>query len=172
MGPRSGPHPGSSGGRAAGDRVRDDPDGRRKAVDLPGELVMPHLQFELNLAPTPDQKARFAAAVIRHFATIMDTGTDHIGITLRSYGRDDLVFGRAADPGRGIAFLNADIRKGRTSDQKRRLALAVMQELEAVFGIPPRSVYVVYTEHDGEHFQMDDRVLPSWTEGEDPLAGP
>lgn len=132
---------------------------------------MPHLQFELNLTPTPEQKARLAKAVVGHFATIMDTGTDHIGITIRAYGRDDLVFGRAADPAEGIAFLNADIRRGRTADQKRRLALAVMQELEAVFGIPRRSVYVVYTEHDGENFQMDDRVLPSWTEGEDPLSG-
>jgi phenylpyruvate tautomerase PptA (4-oxalocrotonate tautomerase family) len=131
---------------------------------------MPHLQFELNLAPTPEQKARFAQAVVQHFATIMDTGTDHIGITLRCYGRDDLIFGRAADPGKGIAFLNADIRQGRTADQKRRLALAIMGEIEGVFGVPKRSVYVVYTEHDGPDFQMDDRVLPSWTEGEDPLA--
>lgn len=131
---------------------------------------MPHLQFELNLAPTPEQKARFAQAVVEHFATIMDTGTEHIGITLRCYGQDDLVFGRAPDPKKGIAFLNADIRQGRTADQKRRLALAIMGELERVFGIAKRAVYVVYTEHDGPDFQMDDRVLPSWTAGEDPLA--
>jgi hypothetical protein len=32
------------------------------------------------------------------------------------------------------------------------------------------AVYVIFTEHDGEHFQLSDRVLPSWTAGEDPLA--
>jgi phenylpyruvate tautomerase PptA (4-oxalocrotonate tautomerase family) len=132
---------------------------------------MPHLQFELNFAAKAEDKARFAASVVRHFGTIMDTGTDHVAITLRCLGRDDLVFGRAVDPGRGIAFLNADIRRGRTADQKRRLALAVMDELERTWSVPKRSVYVIYTEHDGENFQLEERVLPSWSEGEDPLSG-
>jgi phenylpyruvate tautomerase PptA (4-oxalocrotonate tautomerase family) len=136
------------------------------------EVRMPHLQFELNFTPGGEEKQRFAEAVVRHFATVMDTGTDHIGITFRCYGQRDLVFGRAERPERGVAFLNADIRRGRTADQKRRLALAIMRELEATWRVPTRSVYVVYTEHDGENFQMDDRVLPSWSTGEDPLADP
>jgi len=133
---------------------------------------MPHLRFDLNFEVPPEEKGRFAAAVIAHFSSIMDTGTDHIAVTFRCYRRGDLVFGRAETPARGIAFLDADIRKGRTADQKRRLALAVMGELKKIWGVPTRSVYVVYTEHDGENFQLDDRVLPSWSTGEDPLAGP
>ena len=132
---------------------------------------MPHLSFDLNFSPTSEEKRRFAEAVVGHFAKIMDTGTDHIGITFRAYGREDLVFGRAERPEKGIAFLDADIRRGRTADQKRRLALAVMDELEKTWRVPKRSVYVVFTEHDGENFQLDDRVLPSWNEGEDPLSG-
>jgi phenylpyruvate tautomerase PptA (4-oxalocrotonate tautomerase family) len=132
---------------------------------------MPHLSFDLNFSPAPEEKRRLAEAVVGHFAKIMDTGTDHIGITFRAYGRYDLVFGRAEEPEKGIAFLDADIRRGRTADQKRRLALAIMDELERTWRVPKRSVYVVYTEHDGENFQLDDRVLPSWSEGEDPLAG-
>ena len=131
---------------------------------------MPHLQFELNFAPSAEEKRRFAAAVVRHFATVMDTGADHVAVTLRAYGRDDLAFGRAEQPEKGVAFVNADIRRGRTAEQKRRLALAFMEELQATWGVPRRSVYVIYTEHDGENFQMDDRVLPSWSAGEDPLA--
>lgn len=133
---------------------------------------MPHLAFDLNFALQPDEKRRFAEAVVNHFATIMDTGTDHIGITFRSYGREDLVFGRAGKPDEGIVFLDADIRNGRTADQKRRLALAIMSELERTWNVPPRNIYVVYTEHDGPNFQMNDRVLPSWSPGEDPLADP
>ena len=132
---------------------------------------MPHLSFDLNFSPAPEEKRRFAEAVVGHFAKIMDTGTDHIGVTFRAYGRHDLVFGRAEEPEKGIAFLDADIRRGRTADQKRRLTLAIMDELERAWRVPKRSVYVVYTEHDGENFQLDDRVLPSWSEGEDPLAG-
>lgn len=131
---------------------------------------MPHLQFETNLNPGAEERRRFSAAVIRHFSEVMDTGTDHIAVTVRSFGPNDLAFGRAEDPARGIVFLNADIRRGRTADQKRRLALAIMDELERAWKVPRQSVYVIYTEHDGENFQLSDRVLPSWTAGEDPLA--
>jgi len=131
---------------------------------------MPHLQFELNFTPPPEAKRAFASAVVRHFATIMDTGTDHIGISIRCFGEGDLTFGRAVQPSKGIAFLNADIRLGRTRDQKRRLSLAIIDELGTRFGVPREAVYVILTEHDGEHFQLSDRVLPSWSTGEDPLA--
>ncbi|MDT8440109.1 MAG: hypothetical protein RQ723_00435 [Desulfuromonadales bacterium] len=130
---------------------------------------MPHLQFELNFTPDPAEKRAFAAAVKQHFATIMSTGTDHIGITFRCYAPGDLVFGRAGEEGR-IAFLNADIRVGRTAEQKRRLSLAIMAELEQRWQMPQAHVYVIYTEHDGPDFQLSDRVLPSWQTGEDPLA--
>jgi phenylpyruvate tautomerase PptA (4-oxalocrotonate tautomerase family) len=133
---------------------------------------MPHLQFDLNLTPTDEEKARFARAIVGHFSRIMDTGTDHIGISLRCLGPRDLVFGRAERPEAGIAFVNADIRRGRTADQKRRLALAFIDELHATWGVPKRAVYVIYTEHDGEHFQLEERVLASWSAGEDPLADP
>jgi hypothetical protein len=52
---------------------------------------MPHLQFEFNFTPERAQKVAFADAVRKHFATIMSTGTDHIGITYRCYQQDDLV---------------------------------------------------------------------------------
>jgi phenylpyruvate tautomerase PptA (4-oxalocrotonate tautomerase family) len=133
---------------------------------------MPHLQFDLNFTPRPEAKRAFASSVIAHFATIMDTGTDHIAISLRCLGEADLTFGRAVEPSRGIAFLNADIRLGRTRDQKRRLSLAIIDELGTRFGVPKESVYVILTEHDGEQFQLSDRVLPSWSTGEDPLADP
>ena len=131
---------------------------------------MPHLQFDLNFGATGEEKSRFAAAVIRHFAEVMDTGTDHIGVMLRTHDREALAFGRAAEGDGRIVFLNADIRLGRTPDQRRRLALAIIAEAGRTWGVAERSVYVVYTEHDGEHFQLSDRVLPSWTPGEDPLA--
>lgn len=129
---------------------------------------MPHLQFELNFTPPAAQKREFAAAVKQLFASIMSTGTDHIGITFRCYATEDLVFGRAGDAGR-IAFLNADIRLGRTAEQKRQLCLAIMAELDRRWDLPQQNIYVIYTEHDGPDFQLSDRVLPSWQAGEDPL---
>ena len=131
---------------------------------------MPHLQFEVNFPVAREEKQRFAAAVVRHFAEIMDTGTDHIAVTLRCMGADDMAFGRAAPGGGRAAFVNADIRKGRTKEQKRRLALAYIDEIARTWDVAREAVYVIYTEHDGEQFQLSDRVLPSWSAGEDPLA--
>ncbi len=131
---------------------------------------MPHLQFEMNFAIPEPEKKTFAEQVKAHFAAVMDTGTDHIAVTIRCYGRHDLAFGRATDPNDGIAFINADIRGGRTSEQKRRLSLAFIDEIHRRFRVPRQNMYVILTEHAGEHFQLHDRVLPGWSEGEDPLA--
>lgn len=131
---------------------------------------MPHLQFEMNFAATYPDKSAFAERVKALFAEIMDTGTDHIGITLRAHGGNDLFFGRAVDPKAGIVFLNADIRNGRSADQKRRLALAIIDELHQRWQVPKEAIYIIYTERPGEHFQLSDRVLPNWSQGEDPLA--
>lgn len=131
---------------------------------------MPHLQFEMNFPATASDKSAFADRVKALFAEIMDTGTDHIGITLRAHGGNDLFFGRALDPTQGIVFLNADIRDGRSAQQKRRLALAIIDELHQRWRVPKESVYIIYTERPGEHFQLSDRVLPNWSQGEDPLA--
>jgi phenylpyruvate tautomerase PptA (4-oxalocrotonate tautomerase family) len=130
---------------------------------------VPHLQFEVNFPVSREEKTRFAAAVIRHFSEIMDTGTDHIAVTLRTFAPEDLTFGRAAPTGGRTAFVNADIRLGRTKDQKRRLALAYIDEIARTWGVAREAVYVILTEHDGENFQLSDRVLPSWSAGEDPL---
>ncbi|HUK66453.1 MAG TPA: tautomerase family protein [Anaeromyxobacteraceae bacterium] len=127
---------------------------------------MPHLQFDLNFAPSPEQKGRFAQAVLRGFAEIMDTGTDPIAMTLRTCPREDLLFGRSRD-GRAV-ILNADVRYGRSTEQKRRVALKIMEEVERFFGLPRRNVYVVLTEHEGESFQLSDEV-PTWRPGENPL---
>ena len=130
---------------------------------------MPHLQFEVNFPVSREEKTRFAASVIRHFSEIMDTGTDHIAVTLRTFAPEDLTFGRAAPTGGRTAFVNADIRLGRTKDQKRLLALAYIDEIARTWGVAREAVYVILTEHDGENFQLSDRVLPSWSAGEDPL---
>ena len=136
---------------------------------------MPHLAFDLSITPPEDAKARFTNAVIRNavirqFSQIMDTGAFHIAVSLRCLSRQDVIFGRS-DPAHGTAVVNADLRRGRSPDQKRKLALAFISELEDTFGIPRQNVYVVFAEHDGPDFQMYDGVLPSWSAGEDPLKG-
>jgi hypothetical protein len=130
---------------------------------------MPHLRIDLNFTVSSHDKTRFAAAVVEHFGRVMNTGTDHVAVSLRCAAREDIFFGRAADPAR-VALLDFDVRRGRTMGQKRELAMAVFGELQRTFAIAPSGAYLVYTEHDGPDFQMHDGVLPSWSAGEDPLA--
>jgi len=54
--------------------------------------------------------------------------------------------------------------------RKRQLALAIIDEIFSRWQVPKENVYVIYTERQGELFQLSDRVLPNWSAGEDPLA--
>ena len=131
---------------------------------------MPHLQFEINRTLTDSDKIAFAEAVRQLFSGVMDTGTDHISISIREFGTYNLSIGRATEPEKGIAIVNADIRQGRTMEQRRALSLGFMNLMHEKWGIPPEQVYVTLTEHKGEDFHLSDRYLANWQEGEDPLV--
>ena len=67
-------------------------------------------------------------------------------------------------------MVNADLRSGRTIEQRRVLALGFIELLGDRLDIPPEHVYVTFTEHKGEDFHLSERYLADWQEGEDPLA--
>ena len=131
---------------------------------------MPHLQFEINQPLLDADKIAFAAQVRQLFSEIMDTGTDHISISIREFGTHNLSIGRVTEPERGIALVNADIREGRTMEQRRRLTLGFMDLLHQQLNIPKKHMYVTLTEHKGEDFHLLEKYLAGWQEGEDPLA--
>jgi len=98
-----------------------------------------------NFSPKPQDKTRFADAVVQHFGNVMDTGTDHVAVTLRCGAREDLVFGRAGDPSRGIVFLNATFAAGGRRTRSAGSPSAVIDELGRVFDVPRSAVYVIFT---------------------------
>ena len=131
---------------------------------------MPHLQFEINQSLTDADKIAFAEKVRQLFSEIMDTGTDHISISIREFGTHNLSIGRVKEPEKGVAVVNADIREGRTIKQRRTLTLGFMDLLHETWKIPKEHMYVTLTEHKGEDFHLLEKYLASWQEGEDPLA--
>jgi len=131
---------------------------------------MPHLQFDINKSLAARDKQKFAEEVRQLFARVMDTGTDHISISIREFPTDNLSIGRVTQPERGIALVNADIRSGRSLEQRRKLSLGFMSLLASTWQIPQEHIYVTLTEHKGEDFHLVERYLASWREGEDPLA--
>lgn len=131
---------------------------------------MPHLQFEINRPLEDEDKIAFAKNVRELFSTIMDTGTDHISISIREFGTYNLSVGRVTEPEKGVALVNADIREGRTMEKRRSLTLGFMQLLYDTWQIPKEHMYVTLTEHKGEDFHLLERYLSGWQKGEDPLA--
>lgn len=131
---------------------------------------MPHIQIELNQTLSDTQKTALAGEVKALFARVMDTGTDHIATSIREYGTYNLDLGRVHDHSLGVALANIDLREGRTLQQRRNLALGLIDLLNRMLGIPPDHAYVTMTQHKGEDFHLVERYLGDWQEGDEPLA--
>ncbi|MGE4463002.1 MAG: tautomerase [Arcobacter sp.] len=129
---------------------------------------MPHLQFELNKKVSNESKEEFITQIRESFSTIMDTGTDHIAISIREYDKYSLTIGRA-NINDDICLMNLDIREGRTIEKRRKLALKYMEIIKENFGINQKNQYITFTEHKGEDFHLVEKYLATWQSGEDPL---
>lgn len=129
---------------------------------------MPHLRFEINRNIPDTTKVDLAHRVRQLFAEVMDTGTDHISISIYECATHDLSLGRVQEPEKGIALIDADVRAGRSLAQRRRLALGFIDLMQELLNIPAEHVYITYTQHPGEDFHLSDRVLANWQEDEDP----
>jgi 5-carboxymethyl-2-hydroxymuconate isomerase len=129
---------------------------------------MPHLQFEINKKVSDDSKEEFVNEIRNAFAHIMDTGIDHIAISIREYDKYSLTIGRAGITD-DICLMNLDIRLGRTIAKRRELALSYMQIVKENLGINEKNQYITFTEHKGEDFHLVEKYLSDWERGEDPL---
>ena len=130
---------------------------------------MPHLQFEINKKVSDDSKEEFVNEIRNAFAQIMDTGTDHIAISIREYDKYSLTIGRAEITD-DICLMNLDIRVGRTIEKRRELALSYKEIVKENLGIDQKNQYITFTEHKGEDFHLIEKYLSKWETGEDPLA--
>ena len=129
---------------------------------------MPHLQFDINFKISSDKKEKFKIFVEEKFREIMKTGTDHIAISIREFGRNDLSLGRTSK-NKLICLMNLDIRIGRTKSQKRNLAIIYMKGIKNILGIEDENQYLTFTEHSGEQFNLIEKNLGDWEENDDPL---
>ena len=130
---------------------------------------MPHLQFEINKKVCKETKEEFSKQIRDVFSEVMDTGKDHIAISLREYEKYSLSIGRA-DPKDDICLMNLDIREGRTIEKRRELALRFMEIVKVNFQVDTKNQYLTFTEHKGEDFHLVEKFLASWESGEDPLV--
>jgi phenylpyruvate tautomerase PptA (4-oxalocrotonate tautomerase family) len=130
---------------------------------------MPHLQFEINKKLKNNIKEKFIKEIMSIFSEVMDTGTDHIAISIKEYDKYSLSIGRANIKD-DICLMNLDIREGRTIEKRRELVLLYIDLVENLFNVNKKNQYVTLTEHKGEDFHLVEKYLSSWETGEDPLS--
>ena len=130
---------------------------------------MPHLQFEINQKVDNTTKENFVNEIRACFSEVMDTGTDHIAISIREYDKYNLTIGRA-NPRENICLMNLDIREGRTIEKRRELALRYMDIVNRLFSVDTKNQYITFTQHTGEDFHLIEKYLAGWEPNEDPLA--
>ena len=127
---------------------------------------MPHLQFEINKKLNKKSKKNFISFVEKSFSKIMETGKDHIAISIRELEENSISLGRAKNE--YICLMNLDIRAGRTDKQKIKLIKTLISGVENFFLIKKTHQYVTITNHEGTEFNFYEKSLTDWIKNDDP----
>ena len=128
---------------------------------------MPHLQFEINKKINQKVKKSFIKYVQKSFSSIMQTGTDHIAISIREFEKNNLSLGRANSEN-FICLMNLDIRSGRTKKQIKQLVKTLIIGSQKLLGIPKNNQYITITNHSGDQFNFFEKSLSDWVKHDDP----
>lgn len=128
---------------------------------------MPHLQFEINKKLEKKSKEEFIIFIEKNFSKIMQTGTDHIAITIREFEKENVSLGRVNNNDH-VCLMNLDIRLGRTKKQKLELVKTFIVGVEKIFEINKNNQYVTFTNHQGIEFNFYEKSLSNWVKNDDP----
>ena len=128
---------------------------------------MPHLQFDINKKLDEGVKQKFISFVEHSFSEIMETGTDHIAISIREQEKSNLSLGRA-DKNEDICLMNLDIRSGRKKKQVEKLIKTLMVGVDKIFKIKVSNQYTTITNHPGDEFNLFEKSLSNWKANDDP----
>jgi phenylpyruvate tautomerase PptA (4-oxalocrotonate tautomerase family) len=126
---------------------------------------MPHLQFEINKKLKKNCKQKFIAFIEESFSKIMQTGTDHIAITLRELEKENISLGRV-HKNDTLCLMNLDIRSGRSKKQKIELVKTFMHGVEKFLKINKNNQYITFTNHKGIEFNFYEKSLSDWVKSE------
>ncbi|QCJ48169.1 tautomerase [Haloprofundus sp. MHR1] len=126
---------------------------------------MPSLALDTTYEPADDERRACTESLTELYAEKMSTTAGHVAVVVREHPPTAMSLGRAVDG--PIAVLNADIRRGRSFERRRAFALAVVDWLEAAWGVPRPNAKVVFTEHEGHDLMGADRVGGEWSPEEE-----
>ena len=128
---------------------------------------MPHLQFDINKKLDEGVKHKFISFVEHSFSEIMETGTDHIAISIREQEKSNLSLGRA-NKNEDVCLMNLDIRSGRKKKKIEELIKTLMVGVNKIFKIKVSNQYTTITNHPGDEFNLFEKSLSNWKANDDP----
>lgn len=121
---------------------------------------MPHLALDTTYTPTDEERRAITAGLTELYTEEMRTSAGHVAVTLRTHPESGMTIGRAVEG--PLAFLDADVRRGRPFERRRAFALAFVDLMTGEWDVPRQNVKVVFTEHSGSDLMGADRVGDEW----------
>jgi phenylpyruvate tautomerase PptA (4-oxalocrotonate tautomerase family) len=110
---------------------------------------MPNLQLDLTDSYPVTVKQELAKRFGDIYAEVMQTTPDLVDVTFRELGEGGLWRCGKSDPVPAVTLV-CDIRRGRTPEQRERLARALVDASVDALGLDPLLVSVEFTQHSGD----------------------
>lgn len=113
------------------------------------------LQFDTTLSVSAGEKISFAETGTEWYTSEMET-MGHVAVTIRGPESADVHLGRAVEG--PLLFVDAEIRRGRSTERTRAFARTVMAHAGGTYDVPDENMNVVFTNQPGEAVLGVDRI--------------
>jgi len=128
---------------------------------------MPYLHFDLPGRYPVEVKRTLAARLGALYAEIMETSSSIVKVGFRELGAENLF--RCGAPGGGVEPVivgHCDIRRGRPTEQRARLAAAIVAACAEAFGVDASAIELEFTQHAGDEMYRRGGFAGDWTADE------
>jgi phenylpyruvate tautomerase PptA (4-oxalocrotonate tautomerase family) len=126
---------------------------------------MPYLHLDLAKVYPPETKRELATRLCRLYAEVMQTQLWRPNVGIAELGEDNLF--HLGDAGlEPITMVLAEIRRGRSLDQRLELGRRIVDICTEVLSVPKKTVLVEFTTHTGDEILRDGNWAGDWTDAE------
>jgi len=126
---------------------------------------MPYLHLDLAKTYPSETKRELASRLCHLYVDVMQTQLWRPNVGIAELGEDNL-FHLGEDGLESITMVLAEIRRGRSLDQRLELGRRIVDICSEVLDVPRRTVLVEFTVHTGEEILRDGKWAGDWTEAE------
>lgn len=111
---------------------------------------MPSIQVDLPLVSDEDTKRTLAHRIGVIYGEIMQVGMDLLTVSVHDLGPGGVWRCHQSGPPTPSALIMCDVRKGRPTETRARLAQALIDAVVEVFELDALWLKVEFTQHDGD----------------------